>query len=181
MCDVCCGPNCSVFCDCLTMGIKTDFAKEISETFLMFLGSAAIEFGFNFGWREHTWISESVISSGISATYAVVISSFLRIMHHRNGEILTTDENKNFYTLTLISQLLSGAISFGVGIAFDLAFHEVLDNLVKNSDIAVSIAVPTVMITAQILSRIGIFKAVNKIKHICQQKMQYENLDDSFK
>jgi hypothetical protein len=145
----------------------------------MFLGSAIIECGFEFGWSgnnnqtrisNETIIKEAILSSGASATYATLISIFLRIMRKKyeiknvENDINQNDTDNYFYTSTLISQLLCGAISFGAGISFDYAFYKVLDNLGASSNFGLAFALPTVIVSSQVLARYGIFKVVDCIK-----------------
>lgn len=174
----CCGSNCNGVCKCFTAGIKTNVATTISEAILIFLGTTVIECGIEFGLNDYsnvtrisneTWIKESILSSGASATYAVIISAFLRILHHRYGYVTDNSENQNdhdsyFYTSSLISQLLSGALSFGSGMFFDYAFHKVLDDFGRSSNIGFTFALPAVIVASQMVARFGIFKALGAVK-----------------
>lgn len=185
MCDICCGKNCSKLCKCMTIGIDTPLATEISEGILTGLGCTLIELGFEFGWHENNniiiqaWIKESILSSGISATYAVLISTCLKMMNFKWGK---TPEHPRgdelfFYTKTLISQILSGVLGFGMGMLFDFAFHRTLDDLEKKPEVGLSLVLPAVLVSAKILSRIGIFKAVDIIRKCCSEQGDNNLLD----
>src|SRR5262249_5460170 len=63
--------------------IKDEVAVEISDVFIVFAGCLFIEWGFEFFWKDTTWLEESLVSSGTSALYAVIASTIIRTLHFR--------------------------------------------------------------------------------------------------
>lgn len=175
-CATCHGP-----CACVIACCETNWATEISEVITIFVGCAFIDWGLEIKWHENDndflkgWLKESLVSSGASAGYAILVSTLLRVMNYHCAKKFMDDrlddrKKTYFYMATALSQLLSGLTSFGFGLLVDFmieAFvtHEAIDKKI-NENVVTVIGASSIALT-KAAGRFLFFKLVDQVQKKC--------------
>ncbi len=164
---------------CIKCGVKTKKSTQISECILNILISASSDLGFEYGWQpknsEHLegWLEKALISSGVSALCMTFFSSMLEIAHYKLGEATEVERAQQAmpsytYTAILISEILSGLISFGIGIGMEALIevsvgHDQLNTWENSGKFVLGAIVPASITVAKTMGRWGIFNLTNYV------------------
>lgn len=171
---------------CIMAPIETEKSTTITEIITTLLGCAAIDYGFEFGFHVEDgilagWIKEALLSSGLAATYATLMSSLLRYFNYHHGDRTETkderERNKTYrYLAATLSQILSGTLAFGIGMLFDYGVHESLDKWENSTAIGLRIAAPMGVVALKVVSRILFFESTDR----CLKYVKENFLADDF-
>ena len=174
-------------CHCFFEGARSFVLNErrtfTSEILFSFVGCLALELGIELGWFPdetiiEAWLEKALLSSGTSATYAVLISMFLRFLHEQLGEELQNQTRDFFCNLsTVFSQLLSGSLAFGAGILVDYLAHLNMNDL-KSDDESTGwrFLASTGVVLTKVVSRIGFYKGIDYLLNK-KEASRYEDLN----
>lgn len=174
-----CQACCAASVGCIKCGVSGDKAMLITEAIINLLISAGIDIAIEYD-KSHikSWVEKALISSGTSAISMVVVSTILRILKYNcaeKSEIARLQQtHPNYYYLSvLIAEILSGVVSFGVGVALDALIelmigHSKLTAWEKSDSLLLSMLAPVGITLTKTLSRFGIFRltdiAINKCR-----------------
>lgn len=174
--------NCNVcFVNCTKCGVKDDKSTLITELMLNFLITAVIDIAIEYGWKStDSWLKKALLSSGLAAFCMIIVSTVLRSLKYNCAETTEVEGHQRtdplfYYTATLISEILSGLVSFGSGVGLDALIeltvgHKQLKDW-ETSDSFLYWAVLPIGITAtKSLSRFGIFRLTDYFINKCRIK-----------
>ena len=187
--------SCKELVDCLFAGVRTKQGAFWSETLITLAGSAFIELMLAFLWHAgddnlvEEWLEESLITTAAAAVFVIIVSTTIRCMHYRfDQDYFTNQLQKNepeyIYLAIILSQIISGAIAFGVGVGADAALDSYYKNRLPhnmtpiNSTKTIPTATPIigtiVLVAIKSLTRWGIFRAITGIDDSCCLRNKHE-------
>lgn len=174
-CQICCASSVG----CIKCCVSSDKAMLIAEAIINLFISAGIDIALEYD-KTHikSWIEKALISSGTSAISMVAVSTILRILKYNCAEKTETDRLQQthpsyYYLSVLIAEILSGVVSFGVGVALDALIelmigHSKLTTWEKSDSFLLSMLAPVGITLTKTLSRFGIYRltdiAINKCR-----------------
>ncbi len=174
-----CQNCCAASVGCIKCCVSGDKAMLIAEAIINLFISAGIDVAIEYD-KSHikSWLEKALISSGASAISMVAVSTILRILKYNCAEKTEIDRlqqtHPNYYYLSvLIAEILSGVVSFGVGVALDTLIelmigHSKLTAWEKSDSFLLSMLAPVGITLTKTLSRFGIYRltdiAINKCR-----------------
>lgn len=179
---------CAGMAGCVKCGVKDGKSTLITEFILNLLSSIAIDLGVEYD-KSHlkTWLEKSLLSSGIAATCMIVISTFLRIAKYNCAELTEAERPQQanpayYYLATLLSEIISGVISFGAGVGLDelieLAIgHDKLKTWESSGSFLFAVVVPIAITCTKSLGRFGIFRLTDHLINKCRNNEDNHELD----
>ncbi len=174
--------SCGVCCvKCTKCGVQGDKSTLITELILSFIITAVIDVAIEYGWQStNSWLKKALLSSGLASLCMIVVSTVSRSLKYNCAESTEVERHQQtdpsiYYTATLISEILSGLVSFGAGVGIDalieLTFsHEQLKNWEKSDSFLYWAVIPISITATKSLSRFGIFRLTDFVINKCRTK-----------